>query len=430
MQTLFTYCKLTFTFQNLHIPKLSYVLFAHIKKKQYLCSRIHKIVIFSLQYLKAYRTKDIDFMHQDHEAWHWQEPGEAWKGAGLYHITLKIPSREPLLGDLVIPDNDPTKAWVKRTPIGDILVDYLVSLYKYHPDIQVLHFHLMPDHLHAVWYVKRTMPQGIMASVRGFWQAVKQLGRAYSYLSSSSSIPMNAIQGNFQEVKDLLSKTSDTLRHHLGDQAYYDISPIFTEMPHVRPMGQRRQLPATIRYIDMNPQRLATRRLMPRFFRVQDHIEIAGRMYSGVGNADLLQRARYMPVHVRHTMLDEAAHGDNKRLNAYMDSCIAAALKGTVMVSPFIHEKEREVLYSVLADGGKVIYLADNGFGEYYKPSDGIFDAVANKQVLILSPWPFDPKKRAITRAECVALNQMAEEISASLSSSIPLNAIQGKTNN
>ena len=346
---------------------------------------------------------------QDHEQWHWQEPGKAWKGVGIYHVTLTVPTREPLLGDLVIPDNNPAKAYVERTLLGDILVDNLVSLCAYHPDIQVLHFCLMPDHLHSIWYVKRTMQKGIMASVRGFWQAAKQLGRAYSY--QSSSISRNAIPDNTQEEKINLREISNTLRTQLGDVDYYALPSIFTEMPHIRPMGQRRQLPATIRYIDMNPQRLATKHLMPDYFRVQDHIEIAGRIYSGVGNADLLQRTKYMPVHVRSTMIDEAIHGDDRRLNAYMDSCVEAAQKGAVLVSPFIHEKEREVLYSVLADGGKVIYLADNGFGEYYKPSDGIFEAVAKKQVLILSPWPYDHKKKGVTRAECVAMNKMAEEI-------------------
>ena len=41
----------------------------------------------------------------DHGTGHWQEPGTAWKGAGLYHITMTIPSREPLFGALVIPDD-------------------------------------------------------------------------------------------------------------------------------------------------------------------------------------------------------------------------------------------------------------------------------------------------------------------------------------
>jgi len=356
-------------------------------------------------------------MENDHDIWKWQEPGTAWKGAGLYHITLTIPSREPLLGDLFIPDNNPTKAFVDRTTLGDALVDNLVSLYLYHPDIQVLHFCLMPDHLHAIWYVKRTMPKGIMSSIRGFWQAAKQLGRAYSYLSSSLSL--NAIQDNTQEAKNRFSEVTDTLRRQLGDDAYYRLPPVFTEMPHIRPMGQRRQLPATLRYIDMNPQRLATKKLMPEYFRVQEGIEIAGRMYNGVGNADLLQRAQYMPVHVRRTMVEEAEHGDNTRLRDYMNGCVLAARQGAVMVSPFISPKEKDVMEVLLKEGLPFIYIADNGFRDYYKPQDSLFDAVARKNVLILSPWEYDPHKHHVTRAECVALNQMAEEI-CSLSSIIP----------
>ena len=57
------------------------------------------------------------------------------------------------------------------------------------------------------------------------------------------------------------------------------------------------------------------------------------------------------------------------------------------------------------------IYLADNGFRDYYKPTDALFDACAAGRVLILSPWPYDAKKRHISRADCVALNTMAEEI-------------------
>lgn len=345
-------------------------------------------------------------MVKNHEQWQWQEPGEAWKGAGLYHITIKIPSREPLLGELVIPDNDPTKAWVNYSGLGRAVLEYQIANAAHYPEIQILHYCLMPDHLHAIWYVRQAMPRGISAAVRGFWQGAKKAGRAYSYLSSITP------ESDSGKEKKNIWEVAEFLRGQIADTEYATLPPIFTEMPHIRPMGQRRQLPATLRYIDMNPQRLATKRLMRGFFRVQEDIEISGRTYSGVGNAELLDAQHYMPVHVRSTMIDEAAHGDDTRLHEYMDSCIAAAREGAIMVSPFIHEKEREVLYSVLAEGGKVIYLADNGFGEYYKPSDGLFDAVANKQVLILSPWPYDPKKRHISRAECVAMNQMAEEIS------------------
>lgn len=346
-------------------------------------------------------------MTADHDTWQWQAPGEAWKGAGLYHITLKIPSCEPLLGDLVIPDNDPTKAWVNYSDLGRAVLEYQIENAAHYPEIQILHYCLMPDHLHAIWYVRQAMPRSISAAVRGFWQGAKKAGRAYSYISSIMP------ESDSGERKKTIHEIAENLREQIPDAEYAALAPIFTEMPHIRPMGQRRQLPATIRYIDMNPQRLATMRLMPGYFRVQDNIEIGDRTYRGVGNSDLLQAEHYMPVHVRRTMIEEAVRGDDRRLNAYMDRCVEAGEKGVVMVSPFIHEKEREVLYSVLASGGKAIYLADNGFREYYKPSDGLFEAVANKQMLILSPWEYDPKKRHITRAECVALNQMAEEISS-----------------
>ena len=104
-------------------------------------------------------------------------------------------------------------------------------------------------------------------------------------------------------------------------------------------------------------------------------------------------------------------HGDNKRLRDYMNGCVLAARQGAVMVSPFISDKEKEVMVVLLAEEHPIIILADNGFRDYYKPSDGLFDAVASGQVLILSPWVYDADKRHISRADCVALNGMAEEI-------------------
>ena len=69
----------------------------------------------------------------------------------------------------------------------------------------------------------------------------------------------------------------------MGEEAYYQIEPVFREMPFIRPMARFSQLQTTIRYIDMNPQRLATKRLKPGYFRVQKNIEIGGRKYDGVG---------------------------------------------------------------------------------------------------------------------------------------------------
>ena len=122
-----------------------------------------------------------------------------------------------------------------------------------------------------------------------------------------------------------------------------------------------------------------------------------------------------MPVHVRHTMVEAAAHGDNKALRDYMNGCVLAARGGSVMVSPFISADEKRVMNVLLKERWPFIVLADNGFRNYYKPADILFDACAAGRVLILSPWPYDAGKRHISRADCVALNTMAEEISACL---------------
>ncbi len=110
-------------------------------------------------------------------------------------------------------------------------------------------------------------------------------------------------------------------------------------------------------------------------------------------------------------MVEEAVHGDDKRLRDYMNGCVLAARQGAVMVSPFISEYEKAVMEVLLKEGLPFIYIADNGFRDYYKPQDSLFDAVARKQVLILSPWEYDAEKKRVSRTECVEMNKMAEEI-------------------
>ena len=322
--------------------------------------------------------------------WHWQDPGTAWKGVGIYHVTLTVPSREPLLGKLEIPNNDPKKAYIQRTELGNALVDELTHIHVYYPETRILQYCLMPDHLHAIIYVTKPLKTTFNMVMRGFWQGAKKLGKVFP------------------------SSISPEFNSGLTNEGEYDKRNfIFTERPFVRPMSRRGQLNTMIHYVQMNPQRLATKHLMPELFRVQDNIEIAGRTYKGVGCAELLQRAQYMPVHVRRTMIDEATHGNDTRLRDYMNGCVLAARKGAVMVSPFISEYEKAVMDELLKEGLPFIYIADNGFRDYYKPQDSLFDAVARKQVLILSPWEYDPHKKHISRAECVEMNKMAEEICA-----------------
>ena len=399
--------------------------------------------------------KAVISMVTNDDQWHWQEPGTAWRGVGVYHVTLTVPSREPLLGRLVIPQNDPSQARIERTELGNAVVNELYVMCRHYPAIRIFQFCLMPDHLHFVIQVTRTMQTSIRSVIRGYWQGVKKLGRAYSLgiapeLNSGTRDEGGKRAGGEPELNsgrmdeggkrageepelnsgtrdeggrraeeggraefapELNSGTRDEGGRRADEGGRYYAFPIFTERPFIRPLSRRGQLNAMIRYVQMNPQRLATKRLMPGFFRVQRGIEIAGRSYDGVGNVALLHAARFMPVHVRRTMVEAAKHGNNQPLRDYMNGCVLAARGGCVMVSPFISPDEKLVMNVLLAEKRPFIVLADNGFRDYYKPTHGLFDACAAGRVLILSPWPYDADKRHISRDDCVALNAMAEEI-------------------
>lgn len=323
----------------------------------------------------------------DNNQWQWQESGKAWKGVGIYHITVVVPSREPLLGELIIPDNDPKQARVERTELGNKIVDELYHLGKVHPEIRILQFCLMPDHLHFIIHVTKPTTLSVREMIRGYWQGAKRYGREYTL----------------------------SIEPELNSGPINKVNPIFTERPFIRPLSRKGQLQAMYQYVRMNPQRLATKRLKPGFFRVQEGIEIAGCTYRGVGNIALLQAERYAPVHVRRTMVEEAEHGDNKRLRDYMNGCVLDARNGSIMVSPFISQQEKAVMDVLIKEKHPFIYIADNGFRDYYKPSDGLFDAVAEGRVLILSPWEYDAGKKHVTRAECIEMNRMAEDICAQM---------------
>lgn len=323
-------------------------------------------------------------MEQD--KWQWQEPGTAWKGVGVYHVTLTVPSREALFGTLVIPEGNPSEARIERTALGNAVVDELYVMCKHYPAVRILQFCLMPDHLHAVIHVTRVMDTSIRSVIRGYWQGVKKLGRAYTL------------------------SVAPELNSGTNNEGGYPF-PVFTERPFIRPLSRRGQLHTMIRYVQMNPQRLATKRLKPGYFRVQKDIEIGDRTYDGVGNVALLQAEHFEPVHVRSVMVKAAQQGDAEQLRNYMNGCVLAARRGTVMVSPFISPQEKQVMQVLLKEQHPFVLLTDNGFRDYYKPADELFDACAAGRLLILSPWAYDEGKRHISRSDCVALNTMAEEI-------------------
>ena len=130
------------------------------------------------------------------DKWHWQT-GRIWRGVGIYHVTMVVPSRMPLLGDLIIPNEDPEQAYVARKELGDRLVDELVHIHEYFPEILILQYCLMPDHLHAIIHVRHTMEKSINEVIRGFQtKLTKTISRQIPSLPRNPSSAPCPAKGN------------------------------------------------------------------------------------------------------------------------------------------------------------------------------------------------------------------------------------------
>lgn len=370
-----------------------------------------------------------------HDKWQWQDPGQAWKGRGVYHVTLTQTDRSvPLLGTLAIPDGDAEKATVSPTALGGAIIGCMRQIERRHPEVEVWAYQIMPDHIHIVLHVQRRMEVGIMTVVRGFWQGSKAAYR--QWVAAVSSVPSDTIRPKIQQSPD----HPDALSH----PAHPYPANLFEQMPKVVTMSHRGHLKIMIGYVHDNPRRLAFKRLYPDHFRIVRGISVGGHTFDAVGNLMLLNHSHAQAVHVHKELVWEAEgrrgscqarsqrdaqaqgyQGNPQPLRDYMNGCVVAARQGAVSVSPFISPHEQAVrdvlLHDPVGGGGApvshpIIYLADNGFPPFYKPGSPWTDAVAGGSCLILAPTVHQPDRPVLSREQCRALNAQAQQVAEALS--------------
>lgn len=306
------------------------------------------------------------------KTWDYRQPA-------IYMITLTLRERRPILGTLVVPEEDDIpcaeKASVRPTALGQAVVSCMLDLQHYYPELQVLQYQLMPDHLHVLLHIRQQMQQPLGSLINAFKHQTEKMAHTIDPHSSGM-------------VDDLGNLSSGRLWSvGFNDRRLYGAG----------------QLQAMIRYVHDNPRRLAVRRLHPGVLSVMRGVEIADAAYDAVGNMALLMQEK-RAVHVRSRWTAE-----EKR--AYKNSCLLAAREGTVLTGPFISPDERDVLRVALEERLPLICLQENGFPELFKPGGELFDACAEGRLLLLAPWPYHSRRQTITRAECLALNRMAEAI-------------------
>lgn len=294
--------------------------------------------------------------------------------AGIYMLTMVVTGRRPLLGhlegDADIPHGQPGSPHVVLTRLGNKIQHALTLIHDVYPMVELWRTCIMPDHIHLIIRINNPLPHG------------KKLGHVIA------SFKVGANAAYWQEFN-----INDAQRTGLFQKGYNDKVGI-----RVGQLDRWRQ------YLIDNPRRLLIKRQHPEYFTVLHDINLAGSECQMVGNRFLLDYPDKVAVivHRRYTLQE------TEQLKRQWMECGA---RGGVLVSAAIAQAERDVMHEAMERGYKVIWLRDNGFPQYYKPSGRSFDACSQGRMLQISPWPYTSRTITITRQQCLQLNALAETI-------------------
>lgn len=174
-------------------------------------------------------------------------------------------------------------------------------------------------------------------------------------------------------------------------------------------LRRKGQLRAMIDYVHNNPTHRWLRAHKPHWLLPIRGIKIAGRCYDAIGNILLLGLPRFQ-VHCRYRWEREQ---DIEARRAHQNESVLKARQGYALVSPFISPHEAAVREFCLREGHSIIQISDNGFSDFSQCPGELYDYCDRGQVLLLVPseLPHIDRKSSISRSECKALNDRAEEI-------------------
>ena len=320
-----------------------------------------------------------------------------YHGRHVYMLTLVVEGRRPLLGSI---DGKEDVVQFKPSSLGNEVMKCWYAIPKFHPEVKLLGFQLMPDHLHGILFVKEEKEKHLGQVVSGFKSGCNKAYRTFI----GEAVPLPA-QSEYSDVyayeaamplplpSEYRLKKDD--RHHglLFERGYNDLIAKGYDM-----------LPRMTAYIIDNPRRLAARRAHPDYFRVRFDVEVAGQTYAAIGNRFLLTHPEKVQVQLSRSLTKEQVA---ERVQHYL----ALARQGAVLVSPAISEGERAVMRAALDERLPLIFLTPWGFTKFSKPGHQYFEACSKGRFLILAPWEHQNEHITLTRTMCLSLNSMTKQI-------------------
>lgn len=301
-------------------------------------------------------------------------------------VTLVTEGRKPLFGKVMgrseALEPSAEAPHIELSPLGEAIADIWQTIGCYHRKVKVIALQMMPDHLHAILFVREQMEKPLGKVLLGVKHACNQA---------------------FREVMPV--EFVAVAQQHARQER--DNGLLFAKGFNDQILLRDGQLERWLNYLKENPRRLLMKRENPDLFRVQRGLSFGEQSFSAIGNRFLLER----PVKLQVQCSRSITEAD---LQAKLSAFMKAARQGAVLVSPAISQGEKVIMRAAFEEGLPLIYLEENGFTDLAKPGGKRMEACAKGQLLILAPWEHHNEKLTIKRGQCLELNEMARAICTS----------------
>ena len=288
---------------------------------------------------------------------------------GIFLVTIKklkgLPPFSRLVSKSGVADD---KIGVKYYDLGFILYHALKNFNQVSPDIKIMQYIIMPDHLHVLLHIMKPLELSLGDLIAIFKRKVFTESEKVSFpLQGSKSIFEPGFNDQF--------------------------------------LRSGRDLNVIYEYIRENPKRLWVIKHDPQFFsRISDKI-IGNRHCCLYGNINHLSNPFVCDVVIhRRDTAEQLAR--KKELWRYV------LANGGVLAGAFISDAEKEIFKGAAKFGGRIILVSNRALEKREKPSKALFNLCSRGQLLIVAPeLTVAPSEKGITRNECLQLNAFAQRL-------------------
>lgn len=292
----------------------------------------------------------------------------------IYMITMMKSHQAPIFSTITAdPRVKKISPIIRFSPAGRIICRCLSELCVDYPELRILCWRIMPDHIHFELFVTRP-----------------------------TDLPLGSMMASFKA-----SCTTAYRDKYPQSQLAADGLSLFEDGFNDKIVFRQGAKDAFYEYIMDNPRRYLVKKLYPEYFFHKLQLQV-GHMKCGLyGNIFLLDHP--VKSFIKISRIKERTP-DLEAKEKEWDETLRC---GGVFVSPFINPYEKEYRDAAIENGNGIILITDYRFSDRKKPYKELFDLCAEGRLLIVSTEEFATPPKAMTYAHACELNHIAEQIAS-----------------